>query len=75
MAEFKKVKFVSDGMACVDGVEIPYRAVSENFPIVNEFGDVDATMFAFGYERTGLETSPLTRMSHPTRGAWIEIAG
>ena len=66
MAEFKKVKFVSDGMACVDGVEIPYRAVSENFPIVNEFGDVDATMFAFGYERTGLETSD----GRPVLFAW-----
>lgn len=66
MAEFQKQRFTSAGTVRVDGAEIPYRAVSENFPIVNEFGDVEATMFAFGYERADLESTD----GRPVLFAW-----
>jgi len=55
MSEFKKELYLKDGTVLIKGVEIPYTATSENFPVINENGEVDATMFTISYERSDLK--------------------
>lgn len=53
--EFAKRSYCAEGRARIRGSEIPYSAVSENFPIRGKDGTVDAEMFTFGYERSDVE--------------------
>ena len=52
MSEYQKMKFTMEGTVTVKGEAIPYRAVTENFPIRGASGEVDATMFTVSYERS-----------------------
>ena len=55
MAEYKKKHFTAEGTVCVKGTDIPYVATSEDFPIRNADGGVDASIFMFSYERSDIE--------------------
>lgn len=63
--EFTKQQYIKDGTVRVNGEEIPYRATSENFPVRDAAGNVDASMFTFSYERTDVETT-----GRPVLFAW-----
>lgn len=55
MAEYLKKKFIKEGVVHVKGEEIPYVATSEDFPIKDEFGNVEASIFTFTYERADVK--------------------
>lgn len=63
--EFVKHRFTYEGNVLVEGENIPYLAVSENYPVRNVAGDIDASMFTFSYERTDVNTD-----GRPVLFAW-----
>lgn len=54
MSEYTKQCYTAHGTVTVNGMVIPYTAVSEDFPIVGADGQVDATMFTISYERNDI---------------------
>ena len=51
---FEKKKYTRTGIVTIKGSEIPYEGITENFPICDAAGNVDATMFTFAYIRSDL---------------------
>lgn len=53
--EFEKKIFNSTGTAEIKGNSFPYRAITENFPVVGKSGVIDASMYTTAYERSDVE--------------------
>ncbi len=55
MSEYVKKRYESAGTVQIKGSEVPYTAVSEDFPVYGSDGTADATMFTISYVRSDLD--------------------